>query len=331
MARIASVQYRTRIPGVRDEWSAATPEDHLDIENLGAGRIRVEVEARVEGTPKWTAPLALDVEVPPFWYETPLARIAAIALLIAIVYLIVRLRLRALHQRAATLEATVRERTSEPRGKGRAASRFGAARARREPRQERVPGEHEPRAADAAQRRPRVRAAPLPPQGARRRRPRRALDHHEERRAPSESDQRRPVALEDRSGPRDSSTASRSTSRRCARRRERPPFPRGGRRGAAHLHDRRQAAARGHGRRRKAAPDPDQSRRQRGEVHGARFRDAGASWTNGRAVFEVEDTGPGISSDELARLFEPFVQTESGHRTKEGTGLGLRSPAISRV
>src|SRR5258706_15283243 len=52
-----------------------------------------------------------------------------------------------------------------------------------------------------------------------------------------------------------------------------------------------------------------------------------ASWASERAAFDVEDTGPGIAIEEQSRLFEPFVQTESGHRTKEGTGLGL---ALSR-
>src|SRR6185503_21037762 len=52
-----------------------------------------------------------------------------------------------------------------------------------------------------------------------------------------------------------------------------------------------------------------------------------AAWHDGRARFDVEDTGPGISAAELPRLFEPFSQTDSGQRTKEGTGLGL---ALSR-
>jgi signal transduction histidine kinase/DNA-binding NarL/FixJ family response regulator/HAMP domain-containing protein len=42
-----------------------------------------------------------------------------------------------------------------------------------------------------------------------------------------------------------------------------------------------------------------------------------------RLVFEVEDTGPGISPDELETVFDPFVQTESGQQSQEGTGLGL--------
>ncbi len=48
-----------------------------------------------------------------------------------------------------------------------------------------------------------------------------------------------------------------------------------------------------------------------------------ADWRDGSAVFEVEDTGPGISAADQAKLFQPFVQTETGEKAKEGTGLGL--------
>jgi predicted ATPase/signal transduction histidine kinase/CheY-like chemotaxis protein len=40
-------------------------------------------------------------------------------------------------------------------------------------------------------------------------------------------------------------------------------------------------------------------------------------------TFEVKDTGVGIATDELEKLFKPFVQTASGQRVQQGTGLGL--------
>jgi signal transduction histidine kinase/CheY-like chemotaxis protein len=39
--------------------------------------------------------------------------------------------------------------------------------------------------------------------------------------------------------------------------------------------------------------------------------------------FEVEDTGPGIAPGEIEKLFEAFVQSETGRNSQEGTGLGL--------
>ncbi|NEQ49955.1 MAG: response regulator [Leptolyngbya sp. SIO3F4] len=46
-----------------------------------------------------------------------------------------------------------------------------------------------------------------------------------------------------------------------------------------------------------------------------------------RVAFAVADTGPGISDENLAVIFEPFEQTEVGRNSQKGTGLGL---AISR-
>jgi PAS domain S-box-containing protein len=42
-----------------------------------------------------------------------------------------------------------------------------------------------------------------------------------------------------------------------------------------------------------------------------------------RLIFTVTDTGSGISETELDRIFEAFVQTESGRQSQTGTGLGL--------
>jgi signal transduction histidine kinase/CheY-like chemotaxis protein len=44
-------------------------------------------------------------------------------------------------------------------------------------------------------------------------------------------------------------------------------------------------------------------------------------------VYEVEDTGEGISQEQQKTLFDPFTQTDSGRKAASGTGLGL---AITR-
>ena len=39
--------------------------------------------------------------------------------------------------------------------------------------------------------------------------------------------------------------------------------------------------------------------------------------------FELEDTGPGIAPQDINSLFDAFIQTETGRKSAEGTGLGL--------
>ncbi|MBS0220919.1 MAG: histidine kinase [Proteobacteria bacterium] len=49
--------------------------------------------------------------------------------------------------------------------------------------------------------------------------------------------------------------------------------------------------------------------------------DINLSREGNHAIFRVEDTGPGISNGELARIFEPFYR--GTHAKEEGSGLGL--------
>ncbi len=50
-------------------------------------------------------------------------------------------------------------------------------------------------------------------------------------------------------------------------------------------------------------------------------------WADGNLRCAVDDTGHGIDEAEQEKLFEPFVQTETGRKSLEGSGLGL---AITR-
>lgn len=56
---------------------------------------------------------------------------------------------------------------------------------------------------------------------------------------------------------------------------------------------------------------------------GLRLRVESESGTEPSLRFEIWDTGPGISPDDEDKLFQRFVQTESGRRVGAGTGLGL--------
>ena len=47
------------------------------------------------------------------------------------------------------------------------------------------------------------------------------------------------------------------------------------------------------------------------------------SKSSGKIKFAITDTGRGIAESEIEALFEPFVQTTTGKKTIEGTGLGL--------
>jgi signal transduction histidine kinase/CheY-like chemotaxis protein/purine-cytosine permease-like protein len=49
-----------------------------------------------------------------------------------------------------------------------------------------------------------------------------------------------------------------------------------------------------------------------------------ASYAREMAVFEIEDTGPGIAPEEIEQVFEPFARgSAAGHTAGTGTGLGL--------
>ena len=52
-----------------------------------------------------------------------------------------------------------------------------------------------------------------------------------------------------------------------------------------------------------------------------------ADKVEGQLTISVRDSGPGIAAEDLAQLFQPFVQVRAGRGQHEGSGLGL---AISR-
>lgn len=321
------VQYRVRIPRLRDGWSEPTFDDHLDIENVGAGRWRVEVAARVEGTQLWNEPLTLDVEIAPYWYETWPARLAIAGLLALLIYGAVRLRLRALRRHAAMLEATVRERTAQ------LAEKVEALR------------ESEQRAQAAS----RAKSAFLANMSHELRTPLNGILGFAQllsRRRTRDAEDREGLGVIMSSGEHLLSLINDVLSlskieagsvtlekgefdpRKVVRDVEKVLRLRADEKRIRFSIEMDQSFP--------AAVTGDQVRLRQILLNllgnAVKFTENGgvtlrARWNQGRASFEVEDTGPGIATEELPRLFEPFVQTETGRRSKEGTGLGL---AVSR-
>ena len=67
-------------------------------------------------------------------------------------------------------------------------------------------------------------------------------------------------------------------------------------------------------------------------LNAAKFTDQGHVCLRARRdgdhlLFEVEDTGPGITAEEQARVFRPFHQSRRGATSAAGTGLGLPNMA----
>ncbi|MBK7828040.1 MAG: response regulator [Nannocystis sp.] len=221
---------------------------------------------------------------------------------------------------------------------GRAGHRQGGRRGR-EPGQERLPGQHEPRDPHADERDHRhdqpVVGHPAGPRPARLRR-----DPAQLLRLAAHPDQRHPRLLQDRgqqarAGERRLRAAGlRRVGDRPRRRqqaRHQGPEPR-----RDHRPERPAAA---HLRLHPPAPDPHQPARQRRQVHphgeititvSARQLTEGHGDTPSRyeLQFAVKDTGIGIRPDRMDRLFQSFSQVDNSTTRKYGgTGLGL---AISK-
>lgn len=103
------VEYRTRIDGLRPEWSPATRESRLDVENLGPGSYAVQVAARLEGAgdDAWSEPAVLRFRVEPYLWETKSALLVGMAVLALAVYALVRFRTASLARRARALQEAV--------------------------------------------------------------------------------------------------------------------------------------------------------------------------------------------------------------------------------
>ncbi len=317
------VQYRVRVPRLRETWSEPSVNARLDIQNLAPGSWPVEVEARVEGTQTWTEPLRLDLEVTPYWHETLPARTGLAGLFVLLGVGLVRLRLLRMRRHAEALEATIRARTAELADKVKALE------------------VSEGRAQAAS----RAKTTFLANMSHELRTPLNGVLGFAQlmaRRAGRDPEDRRYLSIILRSGEHllglindvlsmarieaggPSLNPSAFSPAAVVSSVEQLLRPRADLKGLT-LRTEIAVDLPGH-----VIGDAGKLRQillnllgnaikftERGEVK------VSASWRDGRGVFEVWDTGPGIAPEEMGGLFEPFVQTETGRGAREGTGLGL--------
>lgn len=101
------LEYRVRVPRLREEWLPPQRESFRHLENLGAGEWEIEVAARQLPGGAWTELLRTRFEIAPRFTETTLFRLLCAAALLFAVAGLVHLRTRRLERRAAELQRAV--------------------------------------------------------------------------------------------------------------------------------------------------------------------------------------------------------------------------------
>jgi len=111
-------QFRYRMEGLQPQWSPWSTDDTLSLRDLRPGQYRIEIESRTRSG-RSAQPHAFEFGVTPLWWETRLARLAGILLLLLSMVLVVQLlawlRLRNYAEQTRRLEQRIAERTAELR------------------------------------------------------------------------------------------------------------------------------------------------------------------------------------------------------------------------
>ncbi|HJW96330.1 MAG TPA: two-component regulator propeller domain-containing protein [Thermoanaerobaculia bacterium] len=314
------VTFRYMLEGYDRGWVDAGSNRVATYTELAPGTYTFRVVAKNEDGVQSNVEARLALTVIPRWFETWWARLTALALLAAILWIILRIRLATLHRRHAELEAIVAERTSSLRA--------------------------ETERAEAASR---AKSDFLANMSHELRTPLNAVlgfVQLMERRPGRDGIDREHLTIISRSGEHllglINEVLSLSKIEAGHAKRTDAPFDLGRlMRGLGELF---QARARSKGLTLFVEVDESANVIVSGDEgklrqitlnllgNAMKFTSRGsvvlrAKWAEDRARVEVEDTGSGIDENELKDVFEAFAQTESGLRANEGSGLGL---AISR-
>ena len=109
----SSVMFRYRLKGYDDKWIDAGNRREAFYTNLPPGQYQFELQVRVAADYRWSDPVTMTLTLSPHWYETILARLLFVLVLLLTFWGLYRWRLLALAKTKRQLEQLVAERTQE--------------------------------------------------------------------------------------------------------------------------------------------------------------------------------------------------------------------------
>ncbi|MCF3651075.1 hybrid sensor histidine kinase/response regulator [Synoicihabitans lomoniglobus] len=124
-----TMQFRTRLVGYDDNWSAYDDDVSIRFTNLKGGPFRFEVQAR-DGEGNESEVQGYRFSVRPPWYESRVAIAAYVVGLSVALWGYIRLRTRSLRRERARLEAVVVDRTTQLAAAKESAEKANAAKSR---------------------------------------------------------------------------------------------------------------------------------------------------------------------------------------------------------
>lgn len=109
----SSIETRYQLEGYEQNWVDAGSRREAFYTNLPPGRYRFNVQVKVAGDYRWSDAAGMDIVLKPYWYETLTARLLLLGVLLAMFWLVYRLRLASLANAREELSRQVTERTQE--------------------------------------------------------------------------------------------------------------------------------------------------------------------------------------------------------------------------
>jgi ligand-binding sensor domain-containing protein/serine phosphatase RsbU (regulator of sigma subunit) len=106
------IRFSYKLVGLEDEWSIADVENKADYRSIPPGEYEFKLKAKGQSD-IWGEPVTFSFEIEAPWWETKMAIIVYIFIIIFILYLLYRRRTAQLKKRQKELEKTVKDRTEE--------------------------------------------------------------------------------------------------------------------------------------------------------------------------------------------------------------------------